>query len=202
MKQKLGLTCSLVHTPHVLLLDEPTTGVDPVSRREFWQILYSLRAEGVTILISTAYLDEAERCTASRCCTAAPLLYCDTPARFESRMPGVLVRVRLGRGRPGTRGHGRHARCQERAAGRRRRACRWWTMRRGGSRRSRRRWPRPASPSRASRPGRADDRGPVRRAAAADEAGGGAGFGRRRERPDRRRKARQALRPLHRRRTA
>jgi len=62
MKQKLGLTCALVHAPRVLLLDEPTTGVDPVSRREFWQILYSLRAEGVSMVISTAYLDEAERC--------------------------------------------------------------------------------------------------------------------------------------------
>src|SRR5579872_4873771 len=63
MKQKLGLICALVHTPKLLLLDEPTTGVDPVSRRDFWRILYSLRESGVTILISTAYLDEAERCT-------------------------------------------------------------------------------------------------------------------------------------------
>ena len=62
MKQKLGLTCALVHTPKILLLDEPTTGVDPVSRRDFWRILYGLREEGVTIVISTAYLDEAERC--------------------------------------------------------------------------------------------------------------------------------------------
>jgi ABC-2 type transport system ATP-binding protein len=60
MKQKLGLTCALVHTPQILLLDEPTTGVDPVSRRDFWRILYGLREEGVTILITTAYLDEAE----------------------------------------------------------------------------------------------------------------------------------------------
>ena len=62
MRQKLGLSCALVHAPRVLLLDEPTTGVDPVSRREFWQILYSLRAQGVAMVISTAYLDEAERC--------------------------------------------------------------------------------------------------------------------------------------------
>ena len=66
MKQKLGLICSLVHTPRVLLLDEPTTGVDPVSRRDFWRILYSLREQGVTMLISTAYLDEAGRCNAPR----------------------------------------------------------------------------------------------------------------------------------------
>lgn len=63
MKQKLGLACALVHTPEVLLLDEPTNGVDPVSRRDFWRILYDLLREGVTIFLSTSYLDEAERCT-------------------------------------------------------------------------------------------------------------------------------------------
>jgi ABC-2 type transport system ATP-binding protein len=63
MKQKLGLACTLIHTPVVLFLDEPTNGVDPVSRRDFWKILYDLLKEGVTIMVSTAYLDEAERCT-------------------------------------------------------------------------------------------------------------------------------------------
>jgi len=63
MKQKLGLACALVHTPVVLLLDEPTNGVDPVSRRDFWKILYSLLKRGTTIVITTSYLDEAERCT-------------------------------------------------------------------------------------------------------------------------------------------
>src|SRR5579872_4985012 len=62
MKQKLGLTCALIHRPRVVLLDEPTTGVDPISRGDLWRILYSLLAEGVTVLIATAYLDEAERC--------------------------------------------------------------------------------------------------------------------------------------------
>jgi len=62
MKQKLGLACCLVHRPGLILLDEPTNGVDPVSRREFWEILYGLLSEGVTIVVSTAYLDEAERC--------------------------------------------------------------------------------------------------------------------------------------------
>jgi ABC-2 type transport system ATP-binding protein len=63
MKQKLGLACALIHTPQVLFLDEPTNGVDPVSRRDFWRILYELLKEGITVMVSTAYLDEAERCT-------------------------------------------------------------------------------------------------------------------------------------------
>ncbi|MDA8100228.1 MAG: ABC transporter ATP-binding protein [Nitrospiraceae bacterium] len=62
MKQKLGLACALIHTPEILFLDEPTNGVDPVSRRDFWRILYDLLREGVTIFLSTSYLDEAERC--------------------------------------------------------------------------------------------------------------------------------------------
>ena len=93
MKQKLGLTCSLVHTPRVLLLDEPTTGVDPLSRREFWQILYSLRAEGVAMLISTAYLDEAERCDRLALLHEGKMMYCDTPAKLKARMPGGMLEV-------------------------------------------------------------------------------------------------------------
>jgi len=62
MKQKVGLSCALIHTPKVLFLDEPTNGVDPVSRRDFWKILYELHREGVTILVASTYLDEADRC--------------------------------------------------------------------------------------------------------------------------------------------
>jgi ABC-2 type transport system ATP-binding protein len=93
MKQKLGLTCALVHTPRVLLLDEPTTGVDPLSRREFWQILYSLRDEGVAMVISTAYLDEAERCDRLALLHSGAMMHCDPPARLKARMPGAMLEV-------------------------------------------------------------------------------------------------------------
>jgi len=99
MKQKLGLTCALVHTPRVLLLDEPTTGVDPVSRRDFWRILYGLLAEGVTILITTAYLDEAERCNRLALLHGGRVLYCDTPAALKQRMPGAVVAIASEAGR-------------------------------------------------------------------------------------------------------
>ncbi len=94
MKQKLGLTCALIHTPRVILLDEPTLGVDPISRRDFWRILYELLAEGVTILISTSYLDEAERCHRLALLHEGRLLFCDTPARLKTRLPGAVVAVR------------------------------------------------------------------------------------------------------------
>lgn len=93
MKQKLGLTCALVHAPRVLLLDEPTTGVDPVSRREFWQILYNLRSEGVAMVISTAYLDEAERCDRLALLHQGQVVSCDTPRRLKQGMPGAIVRI-------------------------------------------------------------------------------------------------------------
>jgi ABC-2 type transport system ATP-binding protein len=91
MKQKLGLTCALIHTPRVLLLDEPTTGVDPVSRRDFWRILYWLVDEGVTVVISTSYLDEAERCHRLALLRSGHLLLCDTPANLKRRMRGEVV---------------------------------------------------------------------------------------------------------------
>lgn len=93
MKQKLGLVCALIHTPRVLLLDEPTTGVDPVSRRDFWGILYKLRESGVAIVMATAYMDEAERCSRLALFHAGEVRYCDTPARLKAAMPGALLAV-------------------------------------------------------------------------------------------------------------
>ena len=91
MKQKLGLVCALIHRPRVILLDEPTTGVDPVSRRDFWRILYELVAEGVAILTSTAYLDEAERCHRVALMHRGRLLFCDEPAKLKAGLgKGVL----------------------------------------------------------------------------------------------------------------
>lgn len=83
MKQKLGLSCALIHTPEILFLDEPTFGVDPISRGEFWQILYELLKEGVTIFISTAYMDEAERCHRVAFLHRGRLIACDEPDRLK-----------------------------------------------------------------------------------------------------------------------
>jgi ABC-2 type transport system ATP-binding protein len=91
MKQKLGLVCALIHRPKVILLDEPTTGVDPVSRRDFWRILYELASEGVAILTSTAYLDEAERCHRVLLLHQGKVLFCDTPENLKADFgKGVL----------------------------------------------------------------------------------------------------------------
>jgi len=94
MKQKLGLTCALVHTPEILFLDEPTNGVDPVSRRDFWRILYDLLREGVTIFISTAYLDEAERCHRIGLMHQGRLLSLGSPKQVKDLMKGELWEVR------------------------------------------------------------------------------------------------------------
>ena len=83
MKQKLGLACALIHTPKVLFLDEPTNGVDPVSRRDFWGILYDLLKQRVTILFSTSYLDEAERCKRVGLMHKGKLLRCDIPEAIK-----------------------------------------------------------------------------------------------------------------------
>jgi ABC-2 type transport system ATP-binding protein len=93
MKQKLGLVCALIHTPKVLLLDEPTNGVDPVSRRDFWRILYSLLAEGVAILASTSYLDEAERCHHVGLLHQGRMLFCDRPEELKKKFPGEILAV-------------------------------------------------------------------------------------------------------------
>jgi len=86
MKQKLALVCALIHWPKVILLDEPTNGVDPVSRRDFWRILYELISEGVAVLTSTAYLDEAERCHRVGLLHQGKLLFCDTPANLKMQL--------------------------------------------------------------------------------------------------------------------
>jgi ABC-2 type transport system ATP-binding protein len=94
MKQKLGLACALIHTPKVLFLDEPTNGVDPVSRRDFWRILYQLLREKVTIFVSTAYLDEAERCNRLALIDRGRLLACGTPDEIKGLMRGTILEIR------------------------------------------------------------------------------------------------------------
>jgi ABC-2 type transport system ATP-binding protein len=93
MKQKLGLVCALIHTPKVLFLDEPTNGVDPVSRRDFWRILNQLQKDGVTILVSTAYLDEAERCTRVGLLHQGRLIAEGTPDELKGLLQGVILEV-------------------------------------------------------------------------------------------------------------
>ena len=86
MKQKLGLMCTLLHRPQILLLDEPTNGVDPVSRRDFWAILYQLVKDGITIFVTTAYLDEAERCNRVGLLDRGRLVCCDSPDTLRQQM--------------------------------------------------------------------------------------------------------------------
>jgi ABC-2 type transport system ATP-binding protein len=100
MKQKLALACTLVHRPDVLLLDEPTTGVDPVSRREFWKLLSEFLAEGLTIVMATPYLDEAERCRRVALLHEGRLLALDDPAALQGSMPGLLLEVLVDAPRP------------------------------------------------------------------------------------------------------
>lgn len=93
MKQKLALSCTLIHTPRILMLDEPTTGVDPVSRREFWEILASLRQEGVTILVTTPYMDEAARCDRVAFIHKGRILTVAAPADIPGLFAGQLIEV-------------------------------------------------------------------------------------------------------------
>lgn len=94
MKKKLVLAATLIHQPQLLLLDEPTTGVDPISRREFWDILTELHLQGTTILVSTPYMDEAERCSRVALMHAGALVALDTPAAIRDRVPGELLELR------------------------------------------------------------------------------------------------------------
>ena len=129
MKQKLGLVCALIHRPKVILLDEPTTGVDPVSRRDFWRILYELSSEGVAILTSTAYLDEAERCHRVALLHQGKLLFCDTPAKSQGqagqgRLVHHLIRTAQIARSTRTRGWNLQSGADRRRLARRSRRCR------------------------------------------------------------------------------
>lgn len=94
MQKKLGLAAALVHRPTLLLLDEPTTGVDPVARREFWNILTQLHASGSTVIVSTPYMDEAERCSRVGLLYEGRMMVCDTPRAIKNLLPGKVFAVR------------------------------------------------------------------------------------------------------------
>jgi ABC-2 type transport system ATP-binding protein len=93
MKQKLALACTLIHTPRMIFLDEPTTGVDPVSRRDFWKILQSLLRQGITIVMSTPYLDEAERCTRVALMNQGSIMRIASPTELKASMTGTVVEI-------------------------------------------------------------------------------------------------------------
>lgn len=93
MRQKLSLLCTLIHRPEVVLLDEPTTGVDPVSRRDFWKILYDLPRQGVSMLISTPYMDEASRCSRIAFMHEGLVIAADSPAGLRAAIPGAIFEV-------------------------------------------------------------------------------------------------------------
>lgn len=93
MQKKLALACTLIHRPDVIYLDEPTTGVDPVSRREFWDILGDLHLEGISIVVSTPYMDEAERCSRVGLMYEGKLIACDTPDGIQARVHGEMLEI-------------------------------------------------------------------------------------------------------------
>ena len=103
MQKKLALACALIHRPEIILLDEPTTGVDPVSRREFWEILTELHLEGVTLLVSTPYMDEAERCSRVGLMFEGKLIACDAPDQLKRLVKGKLLELRSDRQREAKR---------------------------------------------------------------------------------------------------
>ena len=94
MQKKLALACTLIHQPEIIFLDEPTTGVDPVSRREFWDILTELHLEGITIFVSTPYMDEAERCSRVALMYQGRVIVCDEPERIKGLVTGDLAELR------------------------------------------------------------------------------------------------------------
>lgn len=93
MQKKLALACTLIHQPEILLLDEPTTGVDPISRREFWNILTELHLQGTTIIVSTPYMDEADRCSRVGLMYAGKLVECDTPKNIREKLEGDVIEI-------------------------------------------------------------------------------------------------------------
>ncbi|MEJ2596883.1 MAG: ABC transporter ATP-binding protein [Anaerolineales bacterium] len=93
MQKKLALACTLIHQPEILLLDEPTTGVDPISRREFWDILTDLHLDGATILVSTPYMDEADRCSKVGLMYAGKLIECDSPQKIREKLEGDIIEI-------------------------------------------------------------------------------------------------------------
>jgi ABC-2 type transport system ATP-binding protein len=93
MKQKLALACTLIHKPELIFLDEPTTGVDPVSRRDFWQILSDLLKSGITIVMTTPYLDEAERCHRVGLMNNGKIMVVDSPIKVKAMMKGIVVEM-------------------------------------------------------------------------------------------------------------
>ncbi|MFV0591395.1 MAG: ABC transporter ATP-binding protein [Draconibacterium sp.] len=94
MKQKLALSCALIHKPKILILDEPTTGVDAVSRKEFWEMLKALQQKGITILVSTPYMDEASLCDRVALMQKGSILDVDSPVRITEKFPRKIIRVR------------------------------------------------------------------------------------------------------------
>jgi ABC-2 type transport system ATP-binding protein len=93
MKQKLALICTLIHRPKILFLDEPTTGVDPVSRRDFWEILQQIHSDGVTIVVSTPYMDEAEQCSRIGLMFKGKIISSDTPKNMKKGLDGVVLEI-------------------------------------------------------------------------------------------------------------
>ncbi len=97
MKQKLALCCALIHKPKVLFLDEPTTGVDPVSRKEFWEMLKKLKTQGITMLVATPYMDEASLCDRIALIQNGKILQVETPDNISNSFPDLLLKIKAGR---------------------------------------------------------------------------------------------------------